>query len=309
MEFEDVKVFLEIVDAGSIARAADRLHMQQSAASTRLRNLETELGVTLIERQRGVRKIKLTADGENFLAMARQWKSLDREAHALKNRKAWTQLRIACTDSISSFVFADLYPWFMSSHPEIELYLQTEHSTEIHQLIEAQKIDLGFAFNLHLFPNVLSLPLYQDELVILCHKDNLYLKTGDEKDLTDTDEIYSVYSDAYESWHHSIFQAEHHRATIGTLSMLPHFLNYPRTWSIIPHVAADRLMLQHHDLSIAELNHKPPFQQSAYVLYNRLSGTWIRKQIAVFLSDMVKGLQSYPVKILLTREQIDALQK
>lgn len=69
MELRQLEYFVAIVDEGGFARAADRLHIVQSAVSQRIRILERELGLTLFDR--GRRRVRLTPEGEAFLPHAR----------------------------------------------------------------------------------------------------------------------------------------------------------------------------------------------------------------------------------------------
>ena len=49
-KLEELQNFVQVVDAGSITRAADRLHIAKSAVSRRLQDLEVRLGVRLLNR-------------------------------------------------------------------------------------------------------------------------------------------------------------------------------------------------------------------------------------------------------------------
>ncbi|MDK1389082.1 HTH-type transcriptional activator AllS [Ensifer psoraleae] len=68
--FEQLRVFLAVVDAGSFAGAARRLNRAVSVVSYGIANLEAQLGIELFERE-GTRKPKLTAAGRTVLAEAR----------------------------------------------------------------------------------------------------------------------------------------------------------------------------------------------------------------------------------------------
>ncbi|QNT78632.1 LysR family transcriptional regulator [Entomobacter blattae] len=61
---ELVKVFVEIVDAGSLTRAAENLRMHRPAVTRALQQLEHSNGVRLL--QRTTRQIYLTPEGKDF---------------------------------------------------------------------------------------------------------------------------------------------------------------------------------------------------------------------------------------------------
>ena len=70
MTLQQLKYFIEIVNSGSINKAAERLCIAQPSLSKALRDLESEMGVDLITRT--PKGISLTSDGAEFLGYARQ---------------------------------------------------------------------------------------------------------------------------------------------------------------------------------------------------------------------------------------------
>lgn len=68
--FDQLRIFLAIVDTGSFAAAGRKLNRAVSVVSYGIANLETQLGLTLFERE-GTRKPKLTVAGRAVLAEAR----------------------------------------------------------------------------------------------------------------------------------------------------------------------------------------------------------------------------------------------
>ena len=61
MDFKQLTYFVTTVQEGNISKAAHKLHISQPPLSTKIKELETELGVILFER--GSRKIELTQAG------------------------------------------------------------------------------------------------------------------------------------------------------------------------------------------------------------------------------------------------------
>ena len=70
MTLQQLKYVIEVVSAGSISRAAERLFVTQPSLSNAIRELEQELGVELFLRTS--RGVALTQDGAEFLGYARQ---------------------------------------------------------------------------------------------------------------------------------------------------------------------------------------------------------------------------------------------
>ena len=68
MDFRQLEAFLAVVDSGSFSQAGKVLHTAQSNISTRVKNLEADLGVTLIDRD----TMEPTPEGRSVLERARR---------------------------------------------------------------------------------------------------------------------------------------------------------------------------------------------------------------------------------------------
>lgn len=81
MDLTQLKMFCAVADSGSIARAAELLHRVPSNLTTRLRQLEEELGADLFIREK--QRLRLSPMGHNFLCYAQRILSLSAEAMAM----------------------------------------------------------------------------------------------------------------------------------------------------------------------------------------------------------------------------------
>ncbi|ERK06200.1 Transcriptional regulator, LysR family [Pantoea sp. AS-PWVM4] len=126
MKLEDIEVFVEAVQIGSLAGAARRLSLSSMGASRSLNNLETELNVRLVHRT--TRALSLTSDGETFYPHALSL--LEGRANALADLRpagsALTgHLRITASAAFGRKVVAPMLPTFMLQHPSLRVDLVT----------------------------------------------------------------------------------------------------------------------------------------------------------------------------------------
>lgn len=80
LELRQLRYFVAVAETEHVGRAAERLHISQSPLSRQIAQLGKTLGLTLFER--GQQRIRLTRDGQVFLAEAR---ALLRHADRLEN--------------------------------------------------------------------------------------------------------------------------------------------------------------------------------------------------------------------------------
>lgn len=148
MELRHFRYFVAVAEERSFAQAARRLRVAQPALSKQIRDLETELGVTLFDRlPRGVR---LTPAGEAFLVEARS--TLDAAGRAAASARG------AAEDCASDLAFAhgelavytsileDLLAAFRDAHPEAHVRLSSMTDADAHTALRERQIDVAAVF-------------------------------------------------------------------------------------------------------------------------------------------------------------------
>ena len=120
-----IKIFIEIVDAGSFAQAAENLQIHRPAVTKALQQLEQESGVRLL--QRTTRRLYLTPEGEEFY---RRSKPLLSQADDLlesfaPDRPIRGQLRVDMPIAFARLLVIPHLPDFYQAHPEVEIVLSS----------------------------------------------------------------------------------------------------------------------------------------------------------------------------------------
>lgn len=257
MTIEEIDAFLAVVECGTLSVAADKLFISQSTISQRLKRLENELGTRLFLRQQGQRSAVLTPAGSNLVPMAQQWASLWRDMYSLNTFSTKSSLSIGSVDLVNSISFVPLYKKLLESHPEIELDINTHHSSEIHSLLENRIIDIGFVFSPFKYPDIISTPLYSEKMyLITCDTDNYYNNIS-TSELDPQKEAYLKWNTDYELWHHSNWSQTRHLINVNTGTNLLHYLEGPGSWTVGP-ASLVHFIKNRRDVAFFQLKEPPP---------------------------------------------------
>jgi len=101
MDLSDLRIFSAVVREGGITRAAELLHRVQSNVTTRIRQLEDELGVRLFSRQG--KRLVLTPAGQTLLGYADRLLALASEAEAaLHDERPRGRFRLGAMESTAA---------------------------------------------------------------------------------------------------------------------------------------------------------------------------------------------------------------
>lgn len=125
----------------NISRAAEALHISQPSVSNAIRDLKEEFGVCLFQRIN--RKLRITREGEIFLAMATDLlsrsESVVNRMRDLGDRK--NHVKIGIPPMIGSFLFPVIFQEFSKLHPEIRLEAFEEGSFQLMKMVEEDLLD------------------------------------------------------------------------------------------------------------------------------------------------------------------------
>lgn len=144
MNLSQLEVFVAIVESGSLKDAAEQVGLTHSAVSHSLSRLEAELGVTLLERNRG--GVTLTRVGEVILQHAVTILSEAEGIRQQANRERGLsegKIRFACVPQVPSRVITGIIRDFKHQYPEIEVVLFQGREHEIIDWLENQIVDVG----------------------------------------------------------------------------------------------------------------------------------------------------------------------
>jgi DNA-binding transcriptional LysR family regulator len=137
MEFQDLRLFVSVVDNGSFTRAAEQEDLPTSTLSRRLRKLEDELGLRLLERT--TRRVQVTELGAEFYERCLQiLEDVDSTRASLKRKQETPsgRLRVYAPTEFTRVHFQDVIPSFAERYPDITLELFTSDGG--HNLVDTR---------------------------------------------------------------------------------------------------------------------------------------------------------------------------
>jgi DNA-binding transcriptional LysR family regulator len=143
-DLTDLRLFRDVADAGSITAGAERSALALAAASTRIRQMEADLGAALLTRSRA--GVALTPAGYTLLKHARlvlsQTARMREDLAAFAGGQAGEVRLLANTNALTEFL-PEVLSAFLAAHPGVSVDLEERLSDEIVGLIAEGVADVG----------------------------------------------------------------------------------------------------------------------------------------------------------------------
>jgi DNA-binding transcriptional LysR family regulator len=164
-----VEAFLSVAERRSVSAAAAALYVTQPALTTRIKNLERELGVELFTRR--PHGMRLTAEGRAFRPHAqRALQALAEGRDVIRERREGRvgELLVGAAPAISTYVLPLVLGRFQAAFPNVHLIVRTGHSEDVLEQVLREQVQVGLVRDLP-HPALVSSPLYEDEIVLVVH--------------------------------------------------------------------------------------------------------------------------------------------
>ncbi|MGV1985670.1 LysR family transcriptional regulator [Agrobacterium sp. 22-221-1] len=170
IDIDSLEIFKAVVDCGGITKAAARLNRVQSNITTRVKNLEERLQVSLFHREGG--KLVLTAEGHLLLTYAERLLRLSTEAEAaLRSRSPSGRLRIGTLESTAAARLPPLLSSYHERYPEVQLELVTGDTTSMIERVRSFDVEAAFVSDPFLADDLEARPAFTEELMLIGSKD------------------------------------------------------------------------------------------------------------------------------------------
>jgi len=168
-----IQAFMAIAERGSFHKAAEALHITQTALSRRLQNFEAELGVRLVERT--TRSVELTRMGREFLPHGRRLLA-ELQATLVEIRESGKAQRgdisIACVPTVSVQFLPRVVREYSARYPKNRIKILDHLSPGVAESVLSREAEIGIMQQGARHPELESLPLLRDRYVLACREDH-----------------------------------------------------------------------------------------------------------------------------------------
>jgi len=163
-----LELLLAVARLGSLGRAARELGITQPAASSRIRSMERQLGVALVDRS--PRGSRLTDAGALVTDWARRVveaaEAFDAGAQALRDRRD-SRLRVAASMTIAEYLLPGWLIALRAQRPDTAVSLLAGNSAVVAERLLAGEADLGFVEGLSVPAGLDSAVIARDRLIVV----------------------------------------------------------------------------------------------------------------------------------------------
>lgn len=168
MNLRQLHYFIKIVDAQSMTKAAEQLHVAQPALSQQIRQLEASLGVSLLHRT--ARGISPSQEGELLYRHARTILRHVDNTRAMLSQKSTPlsgTVSIAMASSTARMLSLPLIRASLAQYPSIILEIVDLPSADLMPALQTGRVDFAMAPDIQKSGGMHARPIYQEELFLL----------------------------------------------------------------------------------------------------------------------------------------------
>lgn len=177
LEIRHLQLVQAITSEGSVTRAAERLHVTQSALSHQLREIEDRLGTPLFLRVN--RRLALAPAGERLLQSAHRVLDELRRVEEDISRLAAHQDGVIRVSTECYTCYQWLPPLLKPFHkrfPRVDVEIVPDVTRRTLEALHERKIDLALVYSTRRDPRLRIVPLFEDEMVVIVSRDHRLAK-------------------------------------------------------------------------------------------------------------------------------------
>lgn len=177
MDLVQLEIFCAVAEHKSIAAAAEHVHRVPSNLTTRLKQLETDLGVDLFIRENN--RLRLSATGHSFLSYAQRILGLVAEAReSVAGNEPAGSFALGALESTAAVRIPALLAEFNGRYPKVELDLSTGPSGAMIDGVLDGQLVAAFVDGPINHPVIRGIPVFDEEMVIIAPAHHAPIRRG-----------------------------------------------------------------------------------------------------------------------------------
>lgn len=161
-------IFLQVVENGGFSAAAQKLYMSQPSVSNQVRQLESSLKATLVDRSGS--RIRPTAEGEVLVDYARRiFRLADEAASAIAAVQGVQSGRLVVggTTTVGTYLLPPMLARFRQQFPEVVCDLYVGNGSQLERWLLDGEIGLGVLAGIPTAPQLVSVEVLTDDVVLI----------------------------------------------------------------------------------------------------------------------------------------------
>ena len=240
-----IETFLAVAMSRTLGKAAELLSVTQSTISYNLNELENDMGMILVDRQKGMKSIKLTPAGESFLPLALKWQEVSREIANARTPGSAYALAVGGSEH----------------EPPVYLRIVTDPSDMMYQAVESRALDAAIVIHEESARSVEAEPVYRENFVVarIPLEDEEPAEYVKPSELEDGMEFYIEWSGGFRLWHDHIWEPmKTLQVKVDSVKLATLLMRRPGQWCMIPESARAQFALEQPRVVFSRLHETPP---------------------------------------------------
>lgn len=173
IDFDGIQAFVLVAELGSFQKAADYLHLTQTALTRRIQKLESVLGMRLLDRT--TRSVRLTVIGAEFLPKAE--KLVDELTTAVKDlkdqsRRAKGDVTIGCIPTMAYYTLPGIIRKYAERFPENRVRILDWPSSDVTMAVVNGRAEFGINILIGEHPDLEQQLILEDPFMFFCYEDH-----------------------------------------------------------------------------------------------------------------------------------------
>ncbi len=173
IDFDGIQAFVLVAELGGFSKAADALHLSQTALTRRIQKLEGYLAVRLLDRT--TRSVHLTAVGREFLPQARRLVSeMTFVVGHLKDmsRLGKGNITIASIPTMAHHLLPSVIKSYAERHPGNRIRIIESSAAEVSRTVLHDQAEFGITLELERHAELVEQPLLQEPFMFFCRAEH-----------------------------------------------------------------------------------------------------------------------------------------